>query len=335
MGIKTKLHEGKGWGFFRPFSCLYGKGLVFIRLYSGHGKMLPKNRTAKKRRRGIRQPVFSILFLFFGVLFAVSVVILAKHLIESGQEKQAFTDLAMTAAQAQQAEEIAGLFGLVSNVPKPQQTATEPDPAAAEEQAGALPCTEYAPLYEENSDFAGWLHIDNTGIDYPVMFTPDEPEYYLRRAFDQTSSQSGTPFISEGCTPDSDFYIIYGHNMKNDTMFGTLDYYAKKAFWGENPQFSFTTVTEQREYEVFAALKTRVLYQDETGYRYYFQVGDLTEEAFDELVRWFQQNALYDTGITPAYGEQIVVLSTCSYHEDNGRFLIAARRMDSAAQKAE
>lgn len=254
------------------------------------------------------KPVFSILFLLFGALFLVSSVVVVKSLIESRQENQSFIDLSATAAPQTQA--------IFSHTEK---TVSEKPPH-----------TEYAALYVENSDFVGWLHIDNTNIDYPVMYTPDEPEYYLRRAFDKTDSQSGTPFISKDSTIDSDFYIIYGHNMKNNTMFGTLDYYAEKAFWEENPSFAFTTITEKREYEVFAALETRILYRDEMGYRYYSQVGDLTEEAFDELIGWLRENALYDTGITPIYGEQIVVLSTCSYREDNSRFIIAARRTDSA-----
>lgn len=293
-----------------------------MKLYSGHGSKLPQKRTAKKYGRRIKPRLCSALFLLFGAVFIVSAVAIAKQLIESEQEEASFIELATTAELAQQAEEMDGLFGLVSNVPKPQQ----PEETEPEEPQ----YTEYAALYAENNDFVGWLHIDNTSVDYPVMFTPDEPEYYLRRAFDKTYSQSGTPFISKDSTIDSDFYIIYGHNMKNNTMFGTLDYYEKKSFWEETPHISFTTVTEQREYEVFAALETRVLYQDETGYRYYFQVGDLTEEAFNELIGWFKQNALYDTGITLEYGEQIVVLSTCSYHTDNGRFIIAARRTDNA-----
>ncbi len=188
--------------------------------------------------------------------------------------------------------------------------------------------TEYAALYAINNDFVGWLLLRNTKIDYPVMYTPDDPEYYLYRAFDGSDSKSGVPFVGKGSSIDSDFFIIYGHNMKNGTMFSTLDHYAEQAFWEENPSFSFTTITEAREYEVFAALKTRVLYQDETGYRYYFCAGALTGDTFDELISWLQENALYDTGITPIYGEQIVVLSTCGYHTDNGRFIIAARRTD-------
>lgn len=295
--------------------------------------MLPK-----KRRRKKRHALVLILFLLFGALFAVSSFVIARHLIDSEQDKKALKNLSATATQAQQAAEIEGLFGLVSLVPKPQTQQitvyTDSDHAessnADSPDAEEVQYTEYAVLYEQNSDFVGWLHIENTNVDCPVMCTPDEPEYYLHRAFDRSESQGGTPFVSKDSTIDSDFYIIYGHNMKNDTMFGTLDNYAKKAFWEENSTFSFTTVTEYREYEVFAVLKTRVLYQDETGYRYYYQVGDLTEDAYDGLISWFRQNALYDTGITPTYGEQIVVLSTCSYHESNGRFIVAARRINNA-----
>lgn len=272
------------------------------------------------------------MLLLCGALFVFSSVMLVKHLIESRQEKQSFLTLATTAAMAQQAEEVEGLLGIVSNVPKPQQTETSTAPATNPDNTEEPQYAEYAALYAENNDFVGWLHIDNTSVDYPVMCTSKEPEYYLRRAFDKSESQSGTPFVSEGSTIDSDFFIIYGHNMKNDTMFGTLDRYAKKSFWEDNHTFTLTTITEEREYEVFAALKTRVLYQDEPGYRYYFEVGGLTEEAFDELIHWFSQNALYDTGITLAYGEQIVVLSTFYYHTDNGRFLIAAMRTDNAEQ---
>lgn len=193
--------------------------------------------------------------------------------------------------------------------------------------------TAYLSLYEQNEDFAAWLNIPNTKVDYPVMYTPEEPEYYLRRAFDKFSSQSGTPFIGEDGNINSDMFIIYGHNMKNDTMFGTLDKYKDKAFWEDNPTFTLTTIYEERTYEIIAAIQTRVLYQDETGYRFYYQAGSLSEQAFNELTAWIQRSSLYDTGIEPVYGEQIVILSTCSYQTDNGRFIVAARRIDNEIQE--
>ena len=115
--------------------------------------------------------------------------------------------------------------------------------------------------------------------------------------------------------------------MKNDTMFGTLDRYGHSDFQKENPSFTLTTITEQRTYEVFAAIETRIFYQEESGYRPFFKAGTLTNADYLELVKWLKDNALYDTDITPAYGEQILLLATCSYHTENGRFLVAARRI--------
>lgn len=250
------------------------------------------------------------LFLLF--IFSTSMTIMqvqqAKH------EQEAFSDLASIVLDADQD----------STVSKSDNTDVEQEIPETQAPAAHPP---YQNLYEMNNDFIGWLTISNTNIDYPVMFTPDEPEYYLRRAFDKTSSQSGTPFIGENGNIDSDCLIIYGHNMKNDTMFGTLDNYADKDFWMENKIIFFNTLYEYREYEVFAVVKTNILHANEAGFRYYNCSGDLSETDYKDLADWFSINAIYDTGISPVYGDQILVLSTCSYHSENGRFLVAARRI--------
>lgn len=253
------------------------------------------------------------MFCVFAFVFAISSCMIVKYYLQSKGEEKAFTELAAS----------------VTKNPQPDSPSDRLETeSGSDDDVDIQQYTEYFPLYEQNSDFVGWLHIDNTEIDYPVMCTSDDPEYYLRRAFDQSSSQSGTPFIGKDSTADGDMFIIYGHNMKNDTMFGTLDYYSEKAFAEENPYIAFTTTTEHRTYEVFAAVKTRILYQDEIGYRYYEQAGSLNEEDFEELVQWLTENSLYDTEVVPEYREQIVILSTCSYHTDNARFIVAARRID-------
>ena len=137
----------------------------------------------------------------------------------------------------------------------------------------------------------------------------------------------GTPFIGEGSDIDSDCLIIYGHEMHNGTMFGELDRYADAAFAAQKQPINIYTRTEMRTYEVFAAVQTRILGDGEEGYRYYNAAGPLDQAGFDALVGWLKQNALYDTGVTPTFGEQILILSTCSYHTENGRFLVAARRI--------
>ena len=282
--------------------------MALIKPYLRGGK-----RTAIEFLLKRRNLIFSILICFLSIIFVLSSIMIVKYYLQSSREEKAFAELAASVMQNSHSDTMM------------KRQYEEDDLKHKETQQ----YTEYITLYEKNSDFVGWLHISNTNIDYPVMCTPDEPEYYLRRAFNQSYSQSGTPFIGKDSTIDSDMFIIYGHNMKNGTMFGTLDRYMEKTFWQENSDISFTTVAEERKYEVFAALETRILYREESGYCYYEQAGDLTKTAFEELVQWLADNALYDTGITPEYGEQIVILSTCSYHEENGRFIIAARRVDS------
>ncbi len=268
----------------------------------------------KKRKRNNRL-LTTLAFLFLAV-FIFSTVMFFKEYIQAKREQTAFTELS----------------ALITNDEIPTLPVIEIEQAEAAQKNTEKPeqkgTPHYEALYELNSDFIGWLNVPGTSIDYPVMFTPDEPEYYLRRSFDKTNCQSGTPFIGANGTTDTDCLIIYGHNMKNDTMFGTLDNYADMDFWTENKTFSFNTLSEYRDYEVFAAVKTNILYADETGFRYYNCSGDLTETEYADLIEWLTENALYDTEICPSYGEQILILSTCSYHSDNGRFIVAARRLN-------
>ena len=193
------------------------------------------------------------------------------------------------------------------------------------------PPEEQAMTYEKlkamNADYDGWLTIAGTNVDYPVMYTPSEPDYYLRRAFDQSDSISGTPFLGEGCHQDSACCIIYGHNMENGTMFGDLLQYADPSFRQSHPIINYRTATEDRQYEVFAAFDTRILGDEEQGYRYYNAAGPLNPDQFKELVDWALEQALYETGIQPVFGEQLLLLSTCNNRSDDGRFLVVAHRV--------
>ena len=180
---------------------------------------------------------------------------------------------------------------------------------------------------QKDPDYVGWLKIPGTRIDYPVMSRASDPEYYLHRAFDESRSSGGTPFLGQLSDKDSTCMIVYGHNMKNGSMFGTLDDYKSEKWQTEHPVIEFFVDGEVREYEVFAAAESRVLYEDEEGFRYYRSGGDLSEEEYGKLITWLQENSDYETGIIPEYGEQILMLSTCSYHTKDGRFVVAARRI--------
>lgn len=269
-----------------------------------------KTRSYKRKHTNrilsIVKTLLFLLFIFSAVMF-ITQILKAKH------EQDDFLDLATIVSETEQSH--------------PINETDDNDHELTSTETQAQPLPQYKVIYDMNSDFIGWLSIPNTNIEYPVMFTPKDPEYYLRRAFDKTSSQSGTPFIGTKGDINSDCFIIYGHNMKNDTMFGTLDNYADIDFWKENSTFFFNTLYEYREYEVFAAVKTEILHTDDEGVRYYDYAGELSEEDYKELEEWLTVNSIYDTEITPIYDEQILILSTCSYHTSNGRFIVAARRI--------
>lgn len=255
--------------------------------------------------------ILTILFYLFLLLFLISTTCITYSLIQREQENRTFQELEKIVEESKATGKV--IDSLDNDFDKIGDT----------DRVDILP--QYAEIFIQNTDFAGWLSVPNTQINYPVMSTPKDPEYYLHRAFDGTSSQSGTPFIGVDGSVDSDCLIIYGHNMKNDTMFGMLDRYKSVEFWLDNKVFSFNTLQEEQQYEVFAVVETRILYADEIGFRYYNCSGTLSEEEYQELTDWLIQQSIYDTGIIPNYGEQVLILSTCSYHTNNGRFIVAAR----------
>ena len=186
---------------------------------------------------------------------------------------------------------------------------------------------EYEELYKRNNDLFGWIKIEDTSLSYPVMHTPTNPEYYLYRNFDGDNSKKGVPFLDARCSIDSKNYIVYGHHMKDGTMFMPLLYYADKQFWDEHPIIQFDTLYEKGTYTVIAAFYSRAYYKEEKGVFRYYEYTDLTNPTlFYEYVEQVEISALYDTNYTAVYGDQLLTLSTCSYHTDNGRFVVVARK---------
>ncbi|MCI5503401.1 MAG: class B sortase, partial [Eubacterium sp.] len=108
------------------------------------------------------------------------------------------------------------------------------------------------PLFEANGDCIGWICIPNTAVNYPVMFTPEEPQKYLRKNFEGEYSVSGVPFLDGASTPECDNLIIYGHNMKNGTMFSDITQYRDKAYFEEHPYIELETADGLKVYQVFA-----------------------------------------------------------------------------------
>ena len=183
----------------------------------------------------------------------------------------------------------------------------------------------FSSFTERNPDFAGWLLIEGTKIDYPVMYSPKEPDFYLTHDFDRNGSSSGVPYIGKTCSLYCDNIILYAHNMKNGTMFAGLLKYGEESYYKEHPVIRFDTLMEDGTYDIISVFRERVHYQDEVDvFRYYNFCGDLSRTEFEEYISQIKALSLYDTGKTAVYGQKLLTLSTCSYHTENGRFVVVA-----------
>lgn len=191
-------------------------------------------------------------------------------------------------------------------------------------------------IYALNKDVVGWITIEDTRIDYPVMQSVDDPEYYLHRDFNRAYSESGTPFLDAksrvGDQPTWNWFI-YGHNMKYGSMFHDLLEYDSSDFRDSHSIVGLQIITgvkngrpviEKGEYEVFAAARSKIRDRNSGAFKYYEYAGFDDEKSFNRYIRGVKKEALYDTGITPEFGDQLITLSTCAYHTDNGRFYIVA-----------
>lgn len=205
-------------------------------------------------------------------------------------------------------------------VPPLLQASLDEEDAMAENSRFAV----YENMHRENPDFAGYLNIEGTKIDNPVMYSPEDPEKYLERDINDKKSSSGLPFIDAACSPEpaSDNIIIYGHNMKNGTMFGTLTDYEDKNYYKAHPVIRFDTLKEERMYDIIYAFYDRVYYEDEKDFRFYDFIDYADEDDFNRTMKEFKDKAIYDTGVEAHYGDKFITLVTCSYQEENGRFVV-------------
>lgn len=205
----------------------------------------------------------------------------------------------------------------------PELPAATPIPVQTPQEPVML--EQYRALYEQNTDMAGWIRVDGTGIDYPVMYTADD--FYLSHGFDKAESRSGVPFIDQRCAivPFGTNTIIYGHHMKNGTMFAGLERYEDEDFFEKHPTVRFDTLYEQREYEIIAVFKSKVYRKSDMVFKHYNFLNAEDAAAYNEHIANIKALSLYDTGVTAAYGDELITLVTCAYHTENGQFVVVAK----------
>ena len=185
-------------------------------------------------------------------------------------------------------------------------------------------------LKKQNDDIVGWLEIEGTNINYPVMQTTDN-EYYMTHNYKKEYSAEGSIFLDKDYNWDipSTNLLMYGHNNKNGSMFQNLMNYKDEEFYKQHPIINFTTINEDKKYEIIAVFYSRVYYKNEKNvFRYYYFLNADNKEEFDYYINESKKASLYDTGKTAEYGEQLLTLSTCSYHTEDGRFVVVEKKID-------
>jgi len=208
----------------------------------------------------------------------------------------------------------------------PMQTNTAAE-AEKTDDGLTVSASPYDALYKINQDFIGWLSIPDTSIDYPVMYTPENPEYYIDKDFNQDRDANGTLFLDGRCIPEGSHLILYGHNMKSGRMFGALEKFKDKFYYEEHPIIRFDTLEEQGTYEIFAVFITEVYTKDSNEFKFYDYTELRTREDFDMFMENIRTLRLYDTDVKAQYKDRFLALGTCDYSRDNGRFVVVAKKI--------
>jgi sortase B len=245
--------------------------------------------------------ILNILIAICAVVFLVSAWYLGSYLLESKKSEDAFDRLRYTPPTRQQ---------------------EETDDYAARQAY-------YRSLHEKNGDFVGWLRVYRMSIDYPVMQTPKNQDYYIHRNFEKDYAAAGTLFASaiSDLQKPSDAIILYGHKMKNGTMFGKLSNLEKKDFYRDHRYIQLDTLTARHSYEIFCVFKTVVDTGRQSEFKYYGYADFADEADFNGLMDGARQREFFDTGVKAQYGDKILMLSTCEYSQKNGRLVVLAKEI--------
>lgn len=247
--------------------------------------------------------LYSLFIGLFGIAALTSIAFLLMYAAQSKQQAHLYSDLAAVREQDTQ-----------------QETASEPEKQAS-----------YQNLYWENTDMVGWILIEDTNINYPVMQTPADPNYYLKHDFEKNYTDYGCPFMQADCDAlcPSDNLIIYGHNMKDGSMFADLAKYRSKDFRQAHKTVWFDTELGSSAYEIFAVIHTTVQADAADAFPFYRFVDAAAPEDFADYVSACKAQALYDTGISAEYGDKLLTLSTCDNITDDGRLLVIAKQTET------
>ncbi len=277
--------------------------------------MLSKNTASDKGMSKKKRLLLVIFALLFASVFVYCGVVVLREYIMRERDSETFDELSELIQLPEVNEEI-----IRDDVSQESNDVSEE--VSDENASSALPEIVHKrnlkPIIERNSDCIGWLYIEDSEVDYPVMHTPNDPEKYIDLSFDWKYSAYGVPFLDYRCTPDCDNIVIYGHNMKDGSMFATVRRFMDEEYFYEHPYIEFETVEGCKTYSVFAIVSVKAS-DDWYSYHHFDEATRFTENV-NRLI----SKSLYKTDVMPQYGKQIITLSTCYGVERDDRIILLA-----------
>lgn len=273
-------------------------------------------------RGGKRKWVIAVLAAG-AVLCAAAVTFLLYDYRRAGLE----SDRALALLRVLEGEEVAGEgSGAPGGIP---QAGTGGTAGAGISGEGSV--NPYGEVFREYPDIKGWLRVEGTEIDYPVLQREGDNEYYLYLDYKGDEDKRGSLILDEGSSVEGGEFttnlLIHGHNMKDGSMFGGLDEYRTGEYCGEHARMTLYTRDGRHDYEVIAAFDSQVYYASELVFKYYNFFQADTEEEFHCFYDNIKELSLYDTGVAAEFGDRFLTLSTCAYHVEDGRFVVVAREI--------
>lgn len=270
----------------------------------------------------MKKKIYIAAVVLFALLFAVSAFFLIRYYVQIGKAQKAYDELARIKEQA--------LKEAIENAPVDENgVKQEPTLVTVTDKDGEplLVLPEYAPIYERNKDMVGWIRIDGTNIDFPVVQRKGVTDYYLYKNFDGEYSNQGAIYVREQCDvfKPSDNLTIYGHRTSAKTMFGALQNYKKQDFWQEHQYIQFDTISEHHTYQIISVFTIQS--SEDSDFPYHLFVDAENDAEFVEFIDNARRYSLYDTGVTAEPGDKLITLSTCEGYGNLGRLVVVAKRV--------
>lgn len=297
----------------------------------------------------MKKYIYWALIALFSIIFIVSAVYVAEYLIDSHKYKNQLSDLQGMHTTPQTRPSVSLREPTVNKDPlsttTPITTPTDPvvnptesvvnptdpvvNPSNPSVPTKPVMLEELVSLYKLNSDLVGYIYIEGTNVNNPVLQHKEEKDFYLYRDIFKDQNRHGSVYVRESCDvfKPTDVITIYGHNMADGTMFAHLHKYKKKDFFQSHPLVYFDTLYERHTYQVLCIFRTSATYGQGFPFHMYDDFAD--EAEFKEFVKGVRNLAIFDSGISVQYGDKFICLSTCEeWPIPDGRLVLVAVRID-------